>query len=431
MNREGGLPELLEALRWRWKLTLLIAGCVLLGAILYVQSLPSEYDGKAVVAFGPKPNVASASADAVRVVVPKYVDYVTAPATVRDVAAALGTSARRLQHALDASLARDTGTVTIRVRLRSPDEAARDANAFARNLVEFAKKDPLLQAQLVAPALTPTSPAAPPRALLEGAALVVGLLLGAGIAVLLERGRPRLRSWREIAQLTGYPLLGRIPVSRAIRKRTTTSFSDPVVGSSFRTLRANLEQILRERKIKLILVTSPSEEDGKTTVAALLAESLSRLGANTLLLDADLRRPGIAPLLSMNDNRGLAAILHGESGFTGLIQRGWIRNLSVLPTAADHAAGDLLARRFATVAAAAVADYDFVVIDTAPLLGTDDARTITTSLGDHGVLLVVSAGSAADLVNEAVLAIESLKAPLLGIVGNRLKEGRRAYYYGV
>jgi polysaccharide biosynthesis transport protein len=431
MNREGGLPELLEALRWRWKLTLLIAACVALGAGGYVRSLPSEYDGKAVVAFGPKPNVSSASADAVRVVVPKYVDYVTAPATVHHVAASLGTSARRLQDALDASLARDTGTVTVRVRLRSPAEAATDANAFARNLVDFAKKDPLLQAQLVAPALTPTSPSAPPRALLEASALVVGLLLGAGVSVLLERGRPRLRSWREITQLTGYPLLGRIPVSRAIRTRTTTSFSDPVVGSSFRTLRANLEQILRERKIKLIVVTSPSEEDGKTTVAALLAESLSRLGAKTLLLDADLRRPGIAPLLSMNDNSGLAGILHGEFGFKGVIQKGWIQNLSVLPTAADHAAGDLLARKFAAVVTDASAGFDFVVVDTAPLLGTDDARTITTTLGDHGVLLVVSAGSAADLVNEAVLAIEALKAPLLGIVGNRLKEGRRAYYYGV
>lgn len=297
MSTEGGLPELMDALRWRWKPTVLIALCVLVGAAVYVHSLPSEYDGKAVVAFGPRPDVPSASADAVRVVVPKYVDYVTAPDTVNKVAAKLGMSSADLSAAVDAMLARDTGTLTVRVRLRSPTRAADAANAFAEQLVTFATKDPLLLPQLVVSAVTPTSPSAPQRKLLDAAALALGLLLGAGVSVVLERSRPRLRSWREIAQLTGYPMLGRVPVSRAIKGKPTSAFADAAVGASFRTLRANLEQILRDQKIKLIMVTSPSPSDGKTTVAALLAESLSRLGAKTLLLDADMRRPGVAPLL--------------------------------------------------------------------------------------------------------------------------------------
>jgi hypothetical protein len=127
--------------------------------------------------------------------------------------------------------------------------------------------------------------------LLLAAALVVGLLLAVGIAVLLERGRPRLRSWRDMTALTGYPVLGRIPSSRALRSKPNMAFSDPAIGASFRTLRANLEPMLRERGVKLLVVTSPAATDGKTTVAALLAESFSRLGARTLLVDADLRRP--------------------------------------------------------------------------------------------------------------------------------------------
>jgi capsular exopolysaccharide synthesis family protein len=365
----------------------------------------------------------------VRVVVPKYVDYVTAPTTIDQVARKLGVDPGTLSGKLDAQLARDTGTLTLRVRLRSPNRAAVTANAFADQLIAFATKDPLIQPQLVARAATPSAPSAPPRKLLDAAALALGLLLGAGVSVVVERGRPRLRSWRDIGQLTGYPILGRVPTSRAIKRSPTAAFADPIVGASFRSLRANLEQLLKEKETKLLLVTSPSPADGKTTVAALLAESLSRLGAKTLLMDADLRRPGVAPLLSSNSNRGLAAVLHGEATLRAKVVDGWVANLWVLPTQPDRDAGDLLARGFRAIADEAQANFDFVVVDTAPIIGTDDARTITTILDGHGVILVVSAGSEAELVNEAVLAIESLKAPLLGVVGNRLRESHRAYYY--
>ena len=430
MNREGGLPELLRALRWQWKPTALIALAVTAGAATYVHFLPSQYDGEAVVAFAPRPQVVSASADTVRVVVPKYVDYVKAPATVRQVAARVGQSAGKLENAVDASLARDTGTLTVRVRLRSPERAAGAANAFAAQLVDFSKQDPLLQAQLVAPALPPSAPAAPPRLLLDAAALVVGLFLGIGYSVLRERGQPRLRSWRDIAQLTGHPILGRVPVSRAIRVKPTNAFADPVVGAAFRTLRANLEPAVRERGVKLIIVTSPLPSDGKTTVAALLAESLSRLGDRTLLVDADLRRPSVAQLLSRNSNRGLSAVLQqGMLALMPAVEQGWADNLFVLPTAANHDAGDLLAQRFSSLVDHMLEQFDFVVIDTPPLLGTDDTRAVVTNATDHAVLLVVAAGSAATSVNEAVLALESLHAPMLGVIGNRLNESKAAYYY--
>ena len=109
------------------------------------------------------------------------------------------------------------------------------------------------------------------------------------------------------------------------------------------------------------------------------------------------------------------------------VQPGWIDELSVLATAPEPEAGDLLPRHFGDVIQQAREDYDVIVVDAPPLLGTDDARVIAPLAA--GVILVVSAGSVANPVNEAVLAIESLKAPLLGIVGNRLKESRSLYYY--
>jgi len=428
VNPERGLPELLEALRWQWKPTLLVALAFLAGSYLVVRTLPSEYDGKAIVAIAPRADVPSAGADTVRVVAPKYVDYVTAPATVRAVAIGLPDSAQTLEKAVNATLARDTGTITVTVRLRSPERAAQAANAFAQQLVNFSRGDPLLSGQLVAEALPPKATAAPPRRLLLGAALIVGLLLGAGVSVLRERGRPRLRTWRDMARLTGYQVVGRIPTSRTLRKKMTMAFSDPIVGASFRTLRANIEPQLRDHKIKLIVVTSASPADGKTTVAALVAEALSRLGARTLLVDGDLRRPRLATMMSLNEHRGLSSVLRRGSELKSEVQPGWVQDLFVLPTVVDDDAGDLLARRFGEVADEALEDFEFIVVDTPPLLATEDARTIATHA--QAVLLVVSAGSSVEQVNEAILTIESLKAPLLGLVGNRLKESGAAYYYG-
>lgn len=424
----GGSGALADVLRNRWRLVVIITVGVVVGAGAYVFSLPDEYDGKAIVAVSPRLDSAGASSDLVRILAPKYVSFITAPATVRDVAEVLGVDAADLDDVVSASLAQDTGTLTITARRESPVEAARDANAFAGQVVAFAENDKLLSAELVARALPPSEPAAPPRMLLLAAALVVGLLIAIGVAVLLERGRPRLRSWKDMTDLTGYPVLGRVPSSRALRSKPSSSFSDPAVGAAFGTLRANLEPMLRDRGIKLLVVTSPSTNDGKTTTAALIAESLSRLGARTLLVDADLRHPGVSKVASIDDQRGLAGVLRGDTPLAHALQRGWFDNLDVLPTQADSDAGDLLAQSFGGVAGQMMSGYDYVVVDTPPLLGADDTRTIISTMHGHGVLFVVSANSPSQPVHEAALALESLRAPVLGIVANRVKE-RSGYLY--
>jgi capsular exopolysaccharide synthesis family protein len=424
---EGGLPELFDALRWRWRPIALIAVLFAVGATVYVQSLPAQYDGKALVAVGPRPRVATSGADTVRVIAPKYVEYVTARSTVELVAPRLGEDPEVLEKAVSSSVATDTGNVTITVRLKDPRKAADAANAFAQQALDFSKSDPLLTGVLVARALPPTKPAAPPRRVLEAAAVLVGILLGVVASLLLERGRPRLRSWRDLARITSYPVVGRIPPARALKQGPMSAFSDLRTASAFRILRANLEPQLREGSIDLIVVSSPSPADGKTTVTTLLGESLGRLGMRVLLIDGDLRRPGFARYAGVTPTPGLAEVLRGQIPLMEAAREGWAENVSILPTAHDPDAGDLLARRLTEVLDEARERFDVVVIDTPPLLSTDDARTIATMA--KGILLVVTAGSLVRSVTEAVVAIEALQAPLMGIVANRFKESSVPYYY--
>jgi capsular exopolysaccharide synthesis family protein len=424
--QEGGLPELFDAVRWRWRPTVLIALVFMLGATVYVETLPSQYDGKTLVAVGPRAG-SGAGSDDVRVIAPKYVEYVTARSTVEKVAPRIGEDPDTLEKAVTASVATDTGNVTITVRLPDAERAARAANAFAQQAVAFSRTDRLMLAQQVTQALPPDTPSAPPRRLLEAAALLIGILLGVVASLLLERGRPRLRTWRDLARATGYPVVGRIPPSRALKQGPAAAFSDLRTASAFRILRANIEPQLREGNIDLIVVTSPAPADGKTTVTTLLGEALGRLGMRVLLIDGDLRRPGFSRVAHVQPHPGFAEVLRAEVPLMDAAQEGWAENVWILPTAHDPEAGDLLARRLNDVLDEAREHFDLVLIDTPPLLSTDDARTIATVA--KGILLVVTRGTLARSVNEAVLAIEALQAPLMGIVANRFKESSVPYYY--
>ena len=148
---------------------------------------------------------------------------------------------------------------------------------------------------------------------------------------------------------------------------------------------------------------------------------------SVLLIDADLRRPGIAKMARLASEPGLANVLRGETSLSEAVQMGWSDNLSVLSTPQDPEAGDLLSRRFANIVEEARSRFDVIVVDTPPLLSADDPRTLATIA--KGILLVVSAGSTLSSVNDAIMAVEALNAPLIGIIGNRFKESGPTNYY--
>lgn len=415
----GGLPELLDALRRRWLLAAAVALPLFGGVVFYAQSLPSAYDGEAIVAFSPKPDQ-DFGADIVRVTLPKYVAYVTARATTDRIAPSIGEATADLRGSVDASVATDTANLTITVRLPTADRAARAANAMAAEVVRFSDGDALLAGQVVSPALPQGQPASPPRKLLMAAGLVVAALAGSATAFVVERGLPRVRTANDVAALTGHPVVGRIPVSRALGRKPAEALADPMVGAAVRTLRTHLERESRARPVHVLAVTSATAGDGKTTVAVTFAAAVARLDARVLLVDADLRRPRVAAAFEIPSAKGFAEVLRGTTRLADAVQRVGIKGLSVLPSQSDPDAGDLLARRFTEVLDEARDSYDVIIVDCPPILVGDDARTLAT-LAD-AVLLVVSAGSASGPVSEATAALDALGVRLLGVVVNKVRE---------
>lgn len=422
-DASGGLRDLTDAVRRRWRAGLLVALAMTAGVFVYAERLPNAYDGVAVVAFAPQPDV-TIGADTIRVVVPKYVAYLTSRATARTVAREYDDQDEDdLLAAIDVGVAPETANVTITVRMADPTRAAAVANRLAREAVLLSTVDHLLRGQVIAPALPASEPASPPRRLIEAGGLLLALLAGLTAAVLLDRSRPRITDALSAAVVSGHGVVGRIPKSRATRE-PLLALTDPEVGTAIRAIRTQLEQQARDNPVGVLAVTSSLAGEGKTTVASSLAGAFARIDAKVLLVDADLHRPQLAEVLDLDDTEpGLAEILLGRAQLSDVTQKVELPGLEVVVATPHADAGDLLARRLGGFLEQARLSYDVVVLDCPPLLSTDDARTL--ALAADATVLVVARGTEAARVAEAAAGLDNLRVRVLGTVLNRARKGRR------
>ena len=421
------LTVLSDAVLRRWYVVLLVALATAAGVFTYTALLDDYYDSETVLAFAPRPDV-TASSDIVRVVLPKYASYTTSTRTLRQVADQIGESADELDGATTAAIAADSGNLSITVRLPDPERAARAANALADANLAFAEEDQLVDAVVAAPAVPEDTPSGPPRNLYLAAGVIIGLVLGAVAAFLIERNRPRLRTPTEMNRVTGHRVIGEIPPLRVLRARPAFAVRDPDAGSAARTLRTNVLRLLRDKPARKIVVTSSGAGEGKTTVASLLAAALARIDTTVLLIDGDLRRPRILADFRLQTKGGFLRVLRGAGTLEEEVRGSGIIGLSVLPTLEDAQAGDVLTTRAEAVLEEAAQRYDMVIIDAPPLLGSDDA--ITLAAAADAVLLVVSTETPTPVVGEATSTLDAIGVRVLGVVASKMKGRHESAFYG-
>ena len=143
-------------------------------------------------------------------------------------------------------------------------------------------------------------------------ALVFGLFLGLGLAFLLEARDRRLRSPDEIPERLQLPILGRIPPFSTRDKLPAMVRPSGPLAEAYRMLRLNIEFAIADRNVRVMMVTSAMEGEGKTTTAANLAIALARAGRNVVLVDADFLRPAQAGLFSVPSAPGLVQVAMHE-----------------------------------------------------------------------------------------------------------------------
>lgn len=294
---------------------------------------------------------------------------------------------------------------------------------------------------LVAPLNEPTMASAPVSPSLTRVvllALVAGLALGLLGVYVLDTLDDRFRSLEEMQRQLRAPVLAMVrrlelENSEGLESLQVYSYPDAAESEAFRTLRTALS-LASDASARLV-ISSAEPGDGKTTILANLAVAYSQSGKRTLIIDADLRRPGLTTMLALRGTAGLSTVIRGQEDVPAMamahVRASGIEGLDVLPSGPrpPNPAELLASQRFSELLHWAEGIYDHILIDSPPALATSDAAVIGR-LVDGVILVVQPEKNRRRSVLRAVESFLTLKINLLGVVINRVANHREGDYYG-
>jgi capsular exopolysaccharide synthesis family protein len=298
--------------------------------------------------------------------------------------------------------------------------------------LQLAKSKNTSTARIIANAVVPRKADNSMKMLVSSLGLLLGALFGTSAIAYLEIKDKSLKNVKEIDKLFGYTLLGVIPAANKKKKArvndrtpalTTLEVSvrdtpQSVTSEMSRSIQSNLRFLGFEKQLKTIVITSSIANEGKSKVAANLAAAIAGVGQKVLLIDADMRVPYQHQFWKLPLKKGLSDILGGKSK---LNQISWtvMDNLDVVTAGSrpQNALSCLESKQMKALLQDVVGLYDFVIIDTPPILVAAD--TLSVANMTDGVLVVARPGVIDG--NSARAAQETLKmanANILGLIVN-------------
>ena len=279
------------------------------------------------------------------------------------------------------------------------------------------------------------TPVKPNKRRMVMVAALIGLMLGIGLAFLLDHLDNTFKGPEDVEQRLGLPVLGSLPKlkldkedrlqpMREFRESHKSAFSE-----SIRTIRtgAMLSGLDRDRNV--LMVTSSVPGEGKTTLSLNLAHAIGQM-KKTLLIDADMRRPMVGKASEFDKGQpGLAGFVTGEHEFEDCVTHAESGNLTIM-----HAGSvppnplELLAsRRFESMLERMRDEYEYIIMDCAPALAVSDALVVSR-LSDAVLYVVRADATPFQAAEEGVRRLRRADAPILGVVLNHVQTRGRGYY---
>ena len=286
--------------------------------------------------------------------------------------------------------------------------------------------------RLIDRARAPNEPFSPnmPRTLLL--ASFVGLFIAFGLVFALDYADDTIKTPEDVTRRLGLACLGLIPAVKDRGESPVLARMAPInFREAIRSLRTSVAFSNTAEGVAVVLVTSAQPREGKTTTACNLANALAEGGARVLLVDADLRRPGVHRAFGLENPYGLSEFLSGQIEIGQSVQRLaspdlWIMTAGSVPSNPS----ELLAsgRMDALMTQVRTGPFDWVIIDTPPVLAVTDASILARSVS--GVAFVLGAEmTRSRLAERAIQTLAASKPNLLGAVLNRVDINRHNYYY--
>jgi len=284
---------------------------------------------------------------------------------------------------------------------------------------------------VVEPANLPTRSVGTNKFIIIGLAGLVGFSLGAGAVYLLEYLDRTIKTTSDVERIFNLPVIGYISEISDNSNNATYVSKNPnsIPAENFRLLRSNIEFFQISNPIKTILITSPNPGNGKTTVAANLALSISQGEEDVVLVDADLRQSAIHKALDIAKSPGLSDLIRNKADIDSVV-RNWKNDDLKVVTAGDippNITEVVGSKRIGSILGNLREKFDLVIIDAPPLIIADSYNLATRV---DGVILVMVPGETTEEQARTIKEqLDRSSARLLGIVFNKISEQSAHSYY--
>jgi succinoglycan biosynthesis transport protein ExoP len=260
----------------------------------------------------------------------------------------------------------------------------------------------------------------------------MGLVLAVAVALGLDYMNDTIKTPEDITRRLKLPFLGLVPAVRGDKHPLLASSHVPHdFGESFRSLRTSLISKYPDEGTKIIIVTSAQPLEGKTTTAANIAMALAYGGSRVLLVDADMRRPGLHRPLRLTNERGLSQVLTGQARVRDVIQRTVDPNLLAITAGRTppNPSELLSSERMKTLLTnLAHGPFNWIVIDTPPVLAVTDAVILAPMV--TGVTFVIGAEmTRRRLAERAIETVMQSRPRYAAVVLNKVNFAKNKYYY--
>ncbi len=281
-------------------------------------------------------------------------------------------------------------------------------------------------------ALVPDTPYSPSLIRNMSFAIIFGLALAGGLAILRETLDDRIRTLDDVENKIGLPLIGHTPFvdERDIESEGTNRFS--ALMEAYASIRSTIEFAL-PRENSVIQFTSSQASEGKSTTAVILAELFASMGRKTLLIDGDLRRPSVAQLLDIDHpTSGLIEVLLGDVSLGSAVISGVHENLDILPVSElpPNPTEVLASSKLKDFIDESRQEYSLIIFDSCPVMGLADAPVLA-SIVDRTIFVIEANKVQFGQTNAALRRMRYAGAQMMGVILTKYKalEAGQTYDY--
>lgn len=263
--------------------------------------------------------------------------------------------------------------------------------------------------------------------------LAVGLLLSLMVAFVRTLFFDRIQNSRELKQITNLPILGSVPRSSegGDERLVVAKHSRSNIAESFRSIRTNLQYFSDHEGSKTILLTSLHPGEGKTFCSINTAAIIASANKKVLLLDFDMHKPKVHQSLQLNNETGLSSFIVGKNSLEEVIQKSELANVDVITAGPvpPNASELVLSPRVDELLARLKETYDYVIVDTPPLMLISDSMVLMRAV-DIGMFVMNTEKATKSGVRHLEEIVESNKLTHTALILNNVKLKRWRYYYG-